>query len=516
MGEQELEKKVKPKELIQAEKLIEKGEFDKAKKLLIIFEKKKRIHNFDKLSCYYLRGQLLIWQGQYDKVINLSDEMYSLSRLHDYNLQSIDALILISYVYIYQNNDDKALKIMEEAEKLLNEISQESTNTLLQREAHFLYCHGLIYFHKGDVVRSLEYLERSATIRKKIGKKQEIAQSLWTIARILAYNGKLDRAFNILERSLTLAMESKSIFYIGLSHNSIGVIYLWKGELNQSIVHFEKSLAIFKKINNERIITGIQNNMAEMYYLKGESNRALEYLEQILAFNEDIGRLKTNILDTAIHISLESNNVKRAQDYFKDLEEINDQEDNEEINYMYLYNKALILKSSSLKSDQIRAREILKEIIGKKIPFLFETSVRALFNLCDMLLTELHDTSNLELLDQIQFYINQILDIAKNQKLYWLLVESYLLEVKLDLLILDMKKARETLTQAQKIAEKYSMNQLIKRLSIEEEKLLNQSKKWQKLKDSHKAIIDLSNITPLKEQLRYMLKKRFILKSLNA
>jgi len=517
MGDQEVEKKLKAEELIQAENLIEEGKFDRALKLLKIFDKKNSISKHDKLSCYHLRSQLLIWQGKYEEAIKICEEMYIFSQLYDYKLKSIDSLILLSHIYTYQYEDDKALNLVEKAENLLKTISQESPELFLGRKAHLLYCQGSIYFHKGDLTRALEYLERSLSLREEIGYKQEIAESYYTIARVLAYNGNFDRALKPLKRSLKLATESNSLFYIGLCYNTLGTIDIFKGKINRSLANFEKALAIFKKIKNKKVISGLLNNMGETYILKGEMNQALEYLEQSLELdkNFDIGYLKFGTLDTAIQIALEINDINRAQKYFQALEKINDQEDNEVINFVYLYNKALILKASSHKSDRIKAKEILEELVEKKIHFVFEISVKALLNLCEILLSELIATSNLELMDQIQLYINHILKIAKNQNLLLLLVESYLLEAKFDLITLDLKKAQETLTEAKAIAEINSMNHLVKKVSIELKELQNQTNKWLKLKNSNKSIIELANLTPLKEQIRYMLQKREIFKSLN-
>ncbi|MFX1532556.1 MAG: hypothetical protein ACFFBC_15670, partial [Promethearchaeota archaeon] len=105
--------------------------------------------------------------------------------------------------------------------------------------------------------------------------------------------------------------------------------------------------------------------------------------------------------------------------------------------------------------------------------------------------------------------------IAKNQKLYWLLVESYLIDIKFDLITLDLKKAQKTLTEAQEIAEKYSMNQLVERISIEQKNLFKQRNKWLKLRDSDIKIVELANLIPLKEQINYMLKKREMFKRFN-
>ncbi|MFX0143789.1 MAG: tetratricopeptide repeat protein [Candidatus Hodarchaeota archaeon] len=512
MGDQE----VKPEEIIQAEQYIEEGEFDKALELLSILDKKNGIPNHKKLSYFHLRGQLLIWQAKYKEAIKILEEMYRISQLYDCRLHSIDALVLLSHIYTYTFQDDKALKIIEQAKNLLKKLSQESSEVLLAREAHLIYCQGLIFYHKSDLTQALEYLERSANLREPLGNKQELAESLYSYGRILAREGKIVRALGYVERSLALATESNNLFYKGLSYNTIGVIYLFKGKINRCLTNLEKSLAIFKKIKNLFVIGGVFVNLSEAYYLKGEMTRALDYLEKSLEIDKeiDVEHLKISSLDTGIHFALEINDINRAREYFQDIERIHDLEDSEETDFIYLYNKALLLKSSSLKSDQIRAKEILTELVGKGIPFVFETTVRALLHLCDILLTEFHDSSNIQLLDQIQIYIRQILDIAKHQKLKWLLVESYLLEAKFDFIVLDLKKAQQSLNGAQDIAEKYSMIRPIERILQEQDILLNQIKKYQVLKDSNKAILELSNLTPLKEQIQYMLKKRLILKSL--
>ncbi|MFX1349351.1 MAG: tetratricopeptide repeat protein, partial [Promethearchaeota archaeon] len=516
MGELELKKKSKPKEITQAEKYIEKGEFDKALKLLNIFDKKVGIQEHSKLSSYHLKCQLLIWQGRYKEAIKISEEMYRLSQLYDYKLQSIDALILLTHIYTYQFDDDKVLNLIDQAERLLKLIPQESTELRLRREAHLLYCQGLTFYHKGNKASALEYLERSAALREEIGNKQELAESLYSYGRILARDGEIDRALEYVERSLTLATESNNLFYKGMSYNTIGIISVFKGKIELCLAYLEKSLAIFKKIKNKYVIGGLLINLCETNYSKGDLKRALEYLEKnlVIASEIDIKRLKVNSLDTAILLALEINDIKHAEEYLQDIENINNQEDSEEINFIFLYNKALILKMSSLKSDQIRAKEIFTEIVRKKIPFLFPISVKALLNLCDILFTELQETNSLELLDQIQFYINQILNIAENQKLYLLLGESYLLSAKLDLIILDLKNAQEKLATAQEIAEKCGMAFLNEKISKEQEKLLNHTKIFQELKESDKKIIEISNLTPIKEQIRYMLKKRLILQSL--
>jgi len=500
-------------EIPRVEKYIEEGEYDEAIKLLDNFEKNPHLKINERLKLYHLKGKLLIWQGKYDQAINLCEIMYRLSQSFNSELSLVDTLILFTHIYTYQFKHEKALNTIIEAEKIIKNINKESPEILLGKKAHLLYCQGLMFFHEGNSTKFYEFLEKSLALREKVGDKQDLAESLYFIGRTLVYDGNFHQGLEYVKRSLTLAKESKSMFYVGLCYNTLSAINSLKGKLDESIKFNEKSLAIFKKIKNPLVIGGLYNNLALLYQEKGDLIRALKNIELALEIdrNHDINPLKIDSIDTAIQIALEMDDIERSSNYFKELEQIMKQQNitnNERVHFLYLYNKSLLLRVSSLKSDQIRASEILKEIVEKDVSYLFEIKMRALLNLIEILLIEVKNTSNLELLDQIREYINQLFDHAINQKSHWLLVQSYLLNAKFDMITLDLNKAQETLIKAQELTIKYGMLQMNKKLSQELKNLLKQKKRWVSSNNSDKRILALANLIPLKEQIQYMLKKR--------
>jgi hypothetical protein len=181
------------------------------------------------------------------------------------------------------------------------------------------------------------------------------------------------------------------------------------------------------------------------------------------------------------------------------------------INVWYLFNRALLLKASPKAHNRDKAEEILIQLLENE-DIDYEFTIRSLLNLCELLLIKLSSTTNLKVLDQILFYVNQIRNIAEKSYSYWLLAETYLLQAKLELLILDLKKAKESLGEAQKIAKEHGLSQLTESILKEQDNLLNQANKWISLKNSTDTVLELSNLTPLKEQIQYMLKKRQLLK----
>ena len=109
--------------------------------------------------------------------------------------------------------------------------------------------------------------------------------------------------------------------------------------------------------------------------------------------------------------------IQAAKHYLEHLEHIKDQKENLWINKFYRLDKALILKATHEARNRGRAEEILKQIIEEgSLDYINLKSV--LLNLCDLLLTELSISGDIEVLNEIQPYITQVLDIAENNCSY--------------------------------------------------------------------------------------------------
>ena len=113
----------------------------------------------------------------------------------------------------------------------------------------------------------------------------------------------------------------------------------------------------------------------------------------------------------------------------------------------------------------------LKKILEKS-DTQFELTIKTLIHLCDLFLTELHTTNNLDVLDELNPLINRLLEIAKKSHSYWILCETYILQARVAIITLDLNEARWFLTQAQLLAEKYGLNQLAIKISNEHDELL--------------------------------------------
>jgi hypothetical protein len=133
-----------------------------------------------------------------------------------------------------------------------------------------------------------------------------------------------------------------------------------------------------------------------------------------------------------------------------------------------------------------------------------------MFNLCELLLFELRITNDLDVLEELESLIVRLLDIAENSRSYLVLCETYILQAKLSLIRFKLKKAQLFLTQAQKLAEKFSLTHLEKKISCEYDSLLNHLTVWENFKEKNVSLPERIEFAQISEQLRLMVQNRIL------
>ncbi|KKM64408.1 hypothetical protein LCGC14_1501660, partial [marine sediment metagenome] len=314
---------------------------------------------------------------------------------------------------------------IKQGEELLKTLPQELTRAYKQREAYLAFLKGSFYINKGgnqkDVDLATKHFENSLAMREELGIKHEIAESLILKGfNLCIFKGELDRGLKYAERGLALAKESAKTYYVAISLFFTGKIYSLKGELDRSIRLQEQSLELYKELNNKSGMANVLNSLSNTYKVKGELNRALECTEQSIALYRDLGHLiyVAYGYDNLIQILIDKGDIERAQSSLHDLEQWNNQLKDKQINLIFLRDKALVLKTSLRARDRGNAEEILKQILEET--GTYEGRYMALLNLCDLLLTELRMTNDLEVLDELTQFVGQLLELADKSHSYFI------------------------------------------------------------------------------------------------
>ncbi|MFX1343873.1 MAG: tetratricopeptide repeat protein [Promethearchaeota archaeon] len=525
-------KKDKPEELIQVKHLLEECKFDEAELLIRNFEEKGRHTLHDLVLCHLLKCELLFWRGLHTDVIKLAEQTYKESLELGKNFLSFDILLRMADALNWLGQSDKLYDIIKNAEELLKTLPQELPTDYKQREASIAWLKGWFYIYKRDADQALKQFKHSLALREEFGGKLGIAYSLVGIALVYTLlKGDYIRAVKYYEQSTTIAEESGNNWCIGFCKFRMAEQHVLKGDLDNAIMLYKQVLIIFNELNNKYMVGWILNSIGEAYRQRGDLDRALESLEQSLAIDHELGRIRDLALDqdALIHVLIDKGDTKRAEQALHDLKQLLNQLEDEQINESpktnrvigditsgvwnlrleYLLNKALVLKTNPRARNRAKAEEIFKQILEDENSS-FGNRFRALINLCELLLTELNMTNDLEVLEEINPLIEELLDISEKSHSYSILCETHLLQAKLSLLTFDIKKAQRFLTQAQQIAERFGLKLLAIKISNEYDELLKQLNIWEKLKESSPSLKERMEFARLNEQMENMIQKRAI------
>ncbi|MFX0166735.1 MAG: tetratricopeptide repeat protein [Promethearchaeota archaeon] len=501
-------------ELNKIERLVNEGRFDDALQLINKFEEGGDISLYDKVSCNLFKGELLYQQGLFEDSFQLAKHAYKESLGLGKSLLTIDCLYGMAINLISQSKTKEADLLIKQGEELLEVIPQISPKDYKKREAALIYLKGLVFHpwtsQESNINLAVKYFQESLAIYESYDNKDGIVGYLVLISSIFNLIGELEKSFENIERALHLATELNRKHSIGWILFIKGTFYHLKGKIDEGVKLYQQSLYIFKELNNYNMVASLLNNLGGIFKLKGDLDHALECLEEAVELGTKFSSLKTiaNFYDYLIQILIEKGEISRAEECLEKLDQISKQLNLKETYCIFFFNKALILKTSTRVINRGKAEELLKRVL--ELDPIYEFKIGALINLSDLLLIELKTTHNLEVLQEIERYINQLITIAENSGSYEVLGESYLLQAKLALISLELEDARRLLTQGQQIAEKFGLQQLAMKISNEHDDLLKELSNWEKLRESKASLPERMELARLNEQIEGIIKKRVI------
>jgi len=494
-------------ELILVKNLMEECKFEEALRLLDEFEKGRVLTPEEQLSIYILKSRLFGRQWHFNIARKFAKMAYQLSQELGETSQLFEVYLEMIMDANTSSKIEMALEFVDKAENLLKKLKKEHAKEIIKREADLLWQKSFTYYNKDEISKTQQYAERALALRKDLNSSLDIALSLQQLGSFYTIIGEFDFGLNYLEQGLKLSEKINYEHLIPAIYNSYGNYYGYKGELDQSIEYYKKGLLLAKKLKIKLITTSIMNNIGMVYQQKGNLDKAQELFEKSLKISEGLDLSLSSILDSLFHLSIEKGDFDSAHKYLGRIKEIRDRDAMGTI--IYLIDKAVMLKTSTRARNRVKAEEIFKHVIEEK-EANYEMKITALINLCDLFLIELNHSYDLEILDEIEPYLIQLLNIAEKNHSYSLLAETKLLKAKLALLVLDIKEARQLLSEAQKIAEKHKLHRLAIKISNEHDEFLKQLKNWENLEKSKASLIERIEMANVSEQMEHILRKRAV------
>ncbi|TFG18475.1 MAG: tetratricopeptide repeat protein [Promethearchaeota archaeon] len=462
------------------------------------------------ISDEILLSSLLIRLGNWESAYKVAEQSYERNQRSQDHLHLIMVILNMAYALIIIGDLDKSSMLLGESEVVYNLISKDELVVSKEIEAYKAYINGTFSFFQGNKENALKYMRRSFELYQKSGNKRAIADSLIGLAnyyRIIEMD--FEKALYYTNQGITTI---EGIYYQRLMATAqfyLGHIYHVKGDLEKALSFYKLALPYFEKTKNHNLYLGILNNMALSYRARGNLGEAIELLTKCINLSEILKNnwIKVGYNVSMVEVLLDKGDVEKAKEYSDKVKQLRDIEKTPYINRDYKYIKALILKKSPRVQNRAKAENLLRSLFQDE-DAVFEIKIESLIHVCDLLLDELKLTGEIEIIQEINPLINQLLFLTKKAHSYWYYTETYVLQAKLALLTLDIKKARQLLTKAQNIAEDYGFYPLAKKISTEHDELLQKLDLWEKLKDSESSFSDRLNLSNIDEQIKQMIHKR--------
>jgi tetratricopeptide (TPR) repeat protein len=463
------------------------------------------------LDASLAKGNVLAWHGKekdcYNSILKCEE---LISRIKDHPEKIIGKrnadLAHIKAKYYLSSEIDKGL---EQAKMDLALNEKYGTNLDI---ALAFYTIGQYYMSTSDFAKGLKNFDNSLKICNEINYKILIAYISLEKSDYYSRIGEFNKSLELCKIFLVLSKKYGTKYDLSIAFNYIGEIHRLQGDLDLALEYYEQSQSINEELGNKRLILIMLENIGLVLYEKGELTKALNYLKRSYRICKEMGdnEVISPVLFDTIPIYLDQNDLDSARTYLEELKNLSEKKKTViKINQMYRIAKALILKKTGGTRNIIKAEEILKELLEEK-SVDNELLVIILLNLIELLYKELKITNETEILEEIQPLITRLLEISEKQHSFSLLTEINIFKAKLELINLELDEGQRLLTKGQKIAQKYNLSRLEKKISLEHDQLLEKFDIWKELKNRNAPISERLNLVSFEGDLNLMMRKKEI------
>ncbi len=436
--------------------------------------------------------------------LEYASQAYSLFEEIDDKNRMAASLVNMGKVHVLMGNSDSAINCFNKAKLLFQEVG----NRLRLADVEIGF--GTYFVNRGEHEEAMDCAKRAMMTYQMYDAKDGIGWALLVIARVYLALGELHSASEHIEKAITLVQEIGDERNLAWFYFAIGKAHRIKRESDEAIKRYEESLVIFRKISDNYGITACLANMGSLLHIKGVSGSSLKRLKEsleiaeIFGYNDHIGQTLYRLVSVAI----DTNNIDQAQSYLQRLQKLCSVQEGEEkfLDQAYRVAHSLVLKTSRNPRKRVKAEDFLEQVVSEDVIDI-ELTTDALLTLCSMLLDDLRLSSDMEILQDLKTFMNQLSNIAKKQHSYWLLAESYWLQSQISLVELKTKEALQLLSQAQLIAEEHGLSGLALKISMEYDSLLDQTENWERLAELDAPLAERLDAALINEQLKRMVKK---------
>lgn len=155
-------------------------------------------------------------------------------------------------------------------------------------ESAHLHKLGLAYLDKGEIDRSIEYLEQALAINREIDRREYEAADLGALGLAYAALGEHRKAIKFYRQALAIYRVIDARWGEGIYLSNLGSSYTAISKARLAIKLHEQALKINREVQDRRSEGYTLGNLGAAYAALGEHQRALELFKQNLAIAREM------------------------------------------------------------------------------------------------------------------------------------------------------------------------------------------------------------------------------------
>ncbi len=348
------------------------------------------------------------------------------------------------------------------------------------------YFKGILHWNMGEIEESIIIFKEVIPLVEEETTHKERGLVLMGKAVIEMAEGDINKSVEYLTEAVKLAKEKNDFFSENIFSSVLILALFDKGEFDRVLEICFYMLDTFKDGRKPVSLYSIYFEMGKTYHVKGEYNLAFEYTHQALELFKKYDRdiFIAMSLFTLIQISIDKNDSELYMNYLEELEKFVKSHPTIYFEQTYQTAQALVLKTSTRPRDWIKAIDILIKVVEEKSTKHGYPLV-ALITLCELLMNEYSISGNEQVLEELEFYIKELSELAQKQNIYHLRLEvnnlqilTLWLKAQNSKIEIDLQKAKNLLENTRKVADEAGMIRLAENMTYQQEKLLKQLSQW--------------------------------------
>ncbi|MGD8782369.1 MAG: tetratricopeptide repeat-containing sensor histidine kinase [Ignavibacteria bacterium] len=220
------------------------------------------------------------------EAIKIANKTYKMSKDAHYNSGIQNSLRLLTYLYYYKGELDRSFEYIFEALNLATKI--RDFENIGKAESTI----GMLNKHLKEYGKAIEHYANSIESFEKIDNQNEIAKNYNNIANIHSIQKNYKKAVEMYDISLDIKNKLNDKEGLSKIYNNLGNLHLKMKEYEKAIEYFTNSINIKKELDDIVGVAVTYSNISEAYKEQGRWNKALENLKTSENFAEDIEDMK--------------------------------------------------------------------------------------------------------------------------------------------------------------------------------------------------------------------------------